>query len=240
MRQISIIIPIFNEAKNVKKLIPKILYFLKKLKIKYYEILLIDDNSSDNIFEVVSKLKKNNKNISLFIRKYETKDLSKSCVLGFNKSKYKNVLVMDGDLQHNPKYIVNILKIFFKNENDFVVGARNIFNERLKNLTFLRQLSSILIILIINLLLGKKTNDPLTGFFVFKKKIYFECNKRLYCKGYKILADLIYSSTSKLNITDFYIKFDRRKNGNSKMNIMIFFYLCAFILNKFKFRLFRS
>ena len=37
------------------------------------------------------------------------KDLSKSCIQGFNNSKYKNILVMDGDLQHDPKYIPKLI-----------------------------------------------------------------------------------------------------------------------------------
>ena len=56
---LSIIIPILNEAKNIKKLIPKIYNNLKTIKHKKIQIILVDDNSNDNIDEVFSKLKKN-------------------------------------------------------------------------------------------------------------------------------------------------------------------------------------
>ena len=55
---LSIIIPIFNEAKNIKILIPRIYNNLKNIKHKKIQIILVDDNSNDNIDEVFSKLKK--------------------------------------------------------------------------------------------------------------------------------------------------------------------------------------
>ena len=100
MNELSIVIPIYNEAKNISILIPKIDKERIKLKSKNFEILLIDDNSQDNIEQVVKKLKKKYKYLKLFIRKEKRKDLSKSCILGFKKSSFKNILVMDGNSLH--------------------------------------------------------------------------------------------------------------------------------------------
>ena len=97
----SIIIPILNEEKNIVKLVKKIKLFLKKYK---YEIIFVDYNSNDKSHCILKNLKKINKNITYYVRK-KNKDLSQSCIFGFKKSKYKNILVMDGDLQHNPKYL---------------------------------------------------------------------------------------------------------------------------------------
>ena len=58
MKELSIVIPILNEANNILKLIPEINKIKKKLKIKKFEILLVDDNSKDNIVDVVNNLKK--------------------------------------------------------------------------------------------------------------------------------------------------------------------------------------
>ena len=66
-------------------------------------------------------------------------------------------------------------------------------------------------------------------FFSLKKKyINF-----LYGAGYKILADLIYSSNSQLKVIDKDIFFDKRKSGKSKMNIKVLFQLIIFIIYKF-------
>ena len=53
MRQLSIIIPILNEANNILHLIPEIHKEQLKLNLKKFEIILIDDNSSDNIHSVL-------------------------------------------------------------------------------------------------------------------------------------------------------------------------------------------
>ena len=54
---LSIIIPILNEAKNINILIPNIVSCIKN-KIKKYEIIIVDDDSDDNINQIIFKLKK--------------------------------------------------------------------------------------------------------------------------------------------------------------------------------------
>ena len=68
MKELSIVIPILNEAKNINQLIPEI-NKIKKIKLNRLEVLLIDDNSHDNIKNVVTRLKK----ISLFKIIYKKK-----------------------------------------------------------------------------------------------------------------------------------------------------------------------
>lgn len=129
----SIIIPIFNEKKNIKKLINKIIKSLSKIKLKY-EVIFIDDNSYDGSKEILKNIKK--RNIHFYIRN-KTRDLSQSCILGFDKSKYNNIIVMDGDLQHDPRYLPIIIKIFFKKNYDFVICSRDFFKLILKKKSFL-------------------------------------------------------------------------------------------------------
>ena len=232
MINISIVIPILNEAKNIKLLIPKIDKEKKKLGLKKFEILIIDDNSEDNIKKVFINLKKKFKYVKLYIRKAKNKDLSKSCVFGFNKCSYNNILVMDGDLQHNPSNINKLIEVYVAENADIVVGSRNLFNKKNEGLGLIRLTSSKFLILLISLLLNKKTDDPMSGFFIFKKKIY-ELNKnKLFAKGYKILFDLIYASNEKLKIIDVDINFRKRSEGSSKMGFKIIFILILLIIKK--------
>jgi dolichol-phosphate mannosyltransferase len=238
MKEISIIIPILNESENVKLLIPEISKNIKILKILKYEIILVDDNSEDQIELVVKKLRKKFKSLKLLIRKKKDKDLSKSCILGFEKSKYKNILVMDGDFQHHPKYILNLVRNFNRTNCDIVVGARDLTSTKKTKLSIFRLGSSFIVITFLNIAFGKKTSDPLTGFFLFKKEIYKKNKKLLFAKGYKILADLIYSSKEKLNIVDVGINFGNRAKGESKMSFKILIILISFIAQKFQNRVF--
>ena len=222
----SIVIPVYNESKNLPLLISQI---YKVLENHTFELIIIDDNSSDGTFEVLNKIKK--KNFRFFIRK-KKRDLSRSCVLGFNKSKYKNILVMDGDLQHQPKDIKKLLKVFQLKKAHIVIGSRELFTRKKHNLSFMRLSASRILIFIVNILLGNKTSDPMSGFFIFKKEIFIRNKYKLFNKGYKILMDLIYLDEKYQKIYDVKINFANRKKGESKMNMKILLSLIYMIIYK--------
>tara|TARA_Y100000816_G_scaffold8058_1_gene5138 strand:- start:10559 stop:11260 length:702 start_codon:yes stop_codon:yes gene_type:complete len=227
MNKFSIVIPVYNEAKNLRILIPRI---YQELKNKEFELIIVDDNSTDNTSKLLKKCKK--KNFYYIIRK-SNRDLSKSCVLGFKKSKYKNIIVMDGDLQHKPSDIKKFLYVFLIKNPDIVVGTRNLFKYKKHNLNAFRLFASRALILIVNLLLENKTSDPMSGFFMFKKEIFLKSEKKLINRGYKILLDLLYISNQKIKVYDVSIDFDSRIKGKSKMSMKILIYLIFMIFRKF-------
>ena len=124
MFKFSIVIPVYNESKNLPTLIRKIYKVLKK---EIFELIIVDDDSTDDTSKIIKRLKKSN--MKYFIRKID-KDLSKSCVLGFKKSKYNNILVMDGDMQHRPQDILKLIRIFKKKDANFVIGSRKLFKKK--------------------------------------------------------------------------------------------------------------
>ena len=215
----SIVIPAYKENKNLKKLIPLIYNSLDTSKSNF-EIIVIDDNSQDRTIQTFRAFEKKFHNIRLVVRKDKFRDLSLSCIRGFELSKFDNILVMDADLQHNPKYLNLLIKRFRKEKIDFLVACIRFF------------LSKIIIILF-NFLLGFRTNDPMSGFFIFKKKIYIDNKNKLFVKGYKILADLIYSTETKLKIKDQFIIFDQRHMNSSKLNFKILFLILIFLFKNF-------
>lgn len=226
---LSIVIPLFNEKDNIGLLIRDI---YEKLKETEFEIIVVDDSSNDGTVEVLENLKKEYENLKIINRKSHLRDLSKSCQEGFENSKYDNILVMDGDLQHDPTYIPKMKNEYKKYNCDIVIGTRDLLTNRIEGLGFIRQNISKILIKIINIFLKRKTMDPMSGYFLFKKQIYDENKHLLYLKGYKILADLIYSSKRELNIRDIKIEFRHRMGGLSKANFRVFFFLGFFIIKK--------
>ena len=224
----SIIIPILNENKNLIKLTKKIFRNNKGMK---FEIIFVDDNSSDGSLLTLKNLKKKHKNLSFYIRK-KNRDLSQSCFFGIKKSIYKNILIMDGDGQHNPKYIKKMFNILLDKNADFVIGARK-FDDINESLSLFRFMASKILIYLFKILFKLKTSDPMTGFFLFKKSFYLKNKKYFFGKGYKILADLLYSTPHKLKIIDFKIKFLKRKNEKSKMSFKILLILIIFIFSRY-------
>ena len=71
----------------------------------------------------------------------------------------------------------------------------------------------------------------MSGYFIFKKKIYFENRKLFFGKGYKILADFIYNIPM-IKVSEIFINFRSRDKGNSKMNIKILIILVIFMIKK--------
>ena len=226
-KAVSIVIPALNEALNLEILVLKINRYLKK---NIYEIIIIDDNSVDNSKNILLKLKKNNQYLRFHIRKKKP-DLSQSCQLGFKKSKFNTIIVMDADLQHDPKYLPAMINLFFLKNYDFLIATRN-FSKQIINRP--RFLLSFILNRIINFLLGYRTADPMSGFFIFKKSIYLRNKNRLYGLGFKILFDLLYAERGLLLINDFEFKFNNRKFHKSKMNFKILYIIVKMIIYYFR------
>ena len=221
----SIILPVLNEEKNIEKLI---FLISKYLKGYIFEIIFIDDNSSDKTREVIQKYI--SKKIKYILRT-SNHDLTLSCFLGIQKSKYKNIIIMDSDLQHDPKYLPKIVNLYFFKKLDFAVAVRN-FNED-QGLGVIRRFSSIFLSYIFNYFLGNRVSDPMSGFFMFKKSIYYKYRHHLFGKGWKILADLIYNK-EKFSIKELEIKFVRRLENKSKMSLKVLINVIRLFLFKYR------
>ena len=175
MIKFSIIIPILNEAKNIQKLAN---ILKKELNNKFqYEIIFVDDNSRDGSDIILKELSKKYKNINFIIRFNKQPDLTKSCLTGIEKAKYKYILIMDGDLQHNPSDIPKLIKLLHKENLDIVIGSRNFLKVyESRSLNFLRYYASILIKKLIIFFSRFTKQMILKWIFLFQKKILYKKN----------------------------------------------------------------
>ncbi len=226
----SIIVPIFKEEKNIAKMIRKVQNELSKKKINY-ELIFVDDDSQDESERIFKENK--NKKTRFFIRKKKPRDLSKSVIFGLKKSKFNNLIVMDGDLQHNPKDINKLIRKFEYTNCDIVIGSRRLINYKKANLNPIRFFFSKFLNQAFNNLFNQKILDPMSGFFLIKKNIVKNVKGNLVLIGYKILIDIILSSNKKLNIKEVYINFRVRDKGFSKMRLKILLQLILFIFIKY-------
>ena len=113
----SIVIPLYNENENVNQLNEELSSSLSKLQNKNheFEIIYVDDGSTDNTLESLKALKneiktiilKNNKNLAQ----------SKSIMNGMEVSSYNNIVLLDGDLQNDPKDIIKMVDVYSQKEN---------------------------------------------------------------------------------------------------------------------------
>ena len=118
MKSFSIVIPIFNESENIKKLIYEILDSLSDYQ--NFEIILVDDGSTDNSKEIINNFIKNN--FIILVKHNNNLGQSKSILSGIKKAKYQTIVTLDGDGQNNPYDISKLLNIYFSN-NFYLVGG---------------------------------------------------------------------------------------------------------------------
>ena len=115
----SVILPTLNEAGHIVQLVKSIGKVLSKHK---YEIIIVDDNSTDTTPELCLKLKKTNKKVNFFSRKGLKKNLAESINLGIKKSKFENIIWLDADFQHPPQYIKKFTK--YQKNFDVIIFSR--------------------------------------------------------------------------------------------------------------------
>ena len=199
----SLIIPCYNEEKNIKILFSEIYQSLQNYK---YELIIIDDCSEDNS---VSVIKENNKfeNLKLIINK---KNQGQSfCIYeGVGSADYDIIVTLDADGQNNPSDIPNLLTIYQNNKNiDLVAGIRKSRKDKL-----IKIISSKIANYIRQLIFNDKCTDTGCSLKVFDKESFLLYP---YFDGIHRFIPALFRG---LNKTALFIDVDHRprKNGISK------------------------
>ena len=121
-KNISIIIPTYNEEENVTPLVKRIHNVMTSSNIKY-EIIFIDDHSIDKTYNIISNLSL--KYPILLAEKKGKKGKSFSIVEGIDLSTYDTIGMIDADLQYPPEAIPDMIKML--EDSDIVVSNRKHF-----------------------------------------------------------------------------------------------------------------
>ena len=158
----SIVIPLYNEEKNITSLLEEI--FLVLNNQEKYEIILINDCSEDNTLVVISKYKKH-KNIKI-LNNINNKGQSYSIHKGITESFYDTIITLDGDGQNNPKDIPKLLDIYKKQKERCLVGGLRL--KRKDNI--IKILSSKIANKVRSIILKDNCKDTGCSLKVFSKK----------------------------------------------------------------------
>lgn len=163
---ISIVIPCYNEGMNVKSLI--------ELLMKYYdeyihEIILVNDNSTDNTKDVICKLQKTNNRIKL-INRSSPNGVGRALRDGYAEVKGRYCLTMDCDFQH---LVTEFSSLFEALNEDFdmVIGSRFSPNSILLNYPFLKVFFNRMFHFSLVILTGNKFRDLTNNLKIIKKEI---------------------------------------------------------------------
>ena len=122
LSKLSILIPCFNEKKTINKIFEEVEKSLIKNKFLNYEIIIIDDCSSDGTVELLQNIEKK-VNVSVF---YHKTNLGKGSSIrtGLKNITGDIVIIQDADLEYDPNDYPNLLLPFFETDADVVYGSR--------------------------------------------------------------------------------------------------------------------
>lgn len=210
---ISLIIPTYKERENIKTL----LVALSNLKLKDFEVIIVDDQSPDGTANEAEQVAKQLSLPIKVVRRNGPKDLSLSVLCGFKEASGDVVGVMDADLSHPPEIIPKILDEL---ENaDLVVASRKASGSEIKNWPFKRKINAWVARFLAQTL-TRRVSDPMSGFFFFKRKIIEGI--KLEPLGYKILLEILVRGNYRI-VKEVPFVFKDRRSGESKLNLKIIF-----------------
>ena len=223
--RIAILIPTYNEAKNISLLLPKIHSVTESLPY-FFEVYIIDDSSPDGTREVALSLAQSLKRDQFCIEvisRTKKEGLRKAYIDAFQILLTKDsppdfVMQMDADLSHDPRYISDFVKAI-ESDADFIVGSRYIDGGSTPNWSWYRKLLSVGGNFYTRAVLSKAITDYTGGFNGYSIGLLKKMNlASINHEGYGFLISFKYAAIQySQKIIEVPIQFLDREYGESKM-----------------------
>ncbi len=206
---LSIVIPVYNEEESLELLYNSIINNLQNTNLNF-EIIFIDDGSSDNSWDVIKTISEKKTNLSSIKFK---KNYGKSDALdaGFKASNGTYVLTMDADLQDDPNEIYPLFKMINQDNYDLVSGWKKKRNDPLS-----KTIPSKFFNLITRIFSGIKLNDFNCGIKIYKKELVNSVN--LYGEMHRYIP-LIAKWNGYDKIGEKVVNHNKRKFGQTKFGM---------------------
>lgn len=201
---ISVVVPVFNEEESLKPFYKELVSAIKDLD-KDYEIIFVDDGSTDHSLDILEDFSAKDKNVKILSFRIN-QGKAEALTLGFQKAKGDYVLTLDADLQDQP---FEIKKLFKKAKEgwDLVSGWR----KNRKDSIF-KILSSKVFNFLAYFLWGLKLNDLNCGLKIYTKDAAKSLN--LYGGMHRFIPLLL--SQNGFKVTEIAVVHQKRKYGHSK------------------------
>ena len=212
---LSIIIPVYNEAKQINYTI-KALSKLNK-DLKKFEIIFVDDFSTDGTLDLLKK--KISKHKFLKVTKNVKKGLGSAIQQGIKKSKFKFVCIFMCDLSDDIRDLKRYYKIISEENIDAVFGSRFTPSSNIKNYPFIKLLLNRMFNNFVSFLFWTKYNDFTNAFKIYNKKT-LKLLLPIVSENFNVFLEIplkIISRNYKYKIIS--INWTNRKYGKSKFKI---------------------
>lgn len=210
-----VVVPTFNEAENVPRLLPRILN-----QAPFVEVLVVDDGSPDGTADLVRGMQQANPRVHLLVRPAKM-GLGTAYVEGFKfaiRNGFDLVFEMDADFSHDPAEIPNFLRAI--EEADLVIGSRYTNGVRVVNWPIKRLLLSYFANVYTRFMIGLPLHDATGGFKCYRRSVLEAIDlDRIRSNGYAFQIEMSYKAWKKgFRLTEIPIVFHDRRSGQSKMS----------------------
>lgn len=211
----SLVIPTFNEGKNIHAIVHLLTSLLDQSLPGDYELIVVDDNSPDRTWEVAESLIAEYPQLRVMRREHE-RGLSSAVIRGWQVARGRVLGVIDGDLQHPPEVLLNLLKEIDQGA-DLAVASRHTEGGGVSDWSILRRFLSrgaqTLGLIVMPGVVGR-VSDPMSGYFLVRRSAISEVD--MHPKGYKILLEVIGRGNID-QVAEVGYVFQERQEGESKV-----------------------
>jgi dolichol-phosphate mannosyltransferase len=217
---LALVIPTIDEAGNIDRMLSELTDALSGTEYEY-EIVVVDDGSTDGTVERVQNWTKRDPRIRVLSRAGE-RGLAGAVLYGWSQSRANLLGVIDADLQHPPELLPELLKA--AEQADIAIASRYARNQGTKGWNPVRAAVSRLSTLAAAPLISKKNlgvTDPMSGFFVIHRR----CIEGLTFQttGFKLLLEILVRGRIQKALEVPY-HFGLRRAGRSKASATVAFH----------------
>lgn len=213
--RLSLVIPTYNECKNVGELVKQLTALLDPVVGDKYELIVVDDDSPDRTWEVAAEIAVSNPRVRV-IRRQGEKGLSTAVIRGWQAARGEILAVIDADLQHPPEVTVKLFAAL-EDHVDLAVGSRHVEGGGVSDWSLPRRILSrgaqLVGLLLLPGVLGR-VSDPMSGYFMVRRSAI--AGAALSPLGYKILLEVIGRGKIR-SIAEVGYVFRERTAGESKV-----------------------
>ncbi|GFT47298.1 dolichol-phosphate mannosyltransferase subunit 1 [Nephila pilipes] len=214
----SILLPTYNERENLPIIVWLIVKYMT-LGNYDFEIVIIDDGSPDGTLEVAKQLENIYGAEKILLRPREKKlGLGTAYIHGIKHATGNFIIIMDADLSHHPKYILDFIKKQKEDDFDLISGTRYLGSGGVNGWDFKRKLISRGANYLTQVLLRPGASDLTGSFRLYKRDILQKLVESCVSKGYVFQMEMIVRSRKlKYKIGEVPIVFVDRLYGESKL-----------------------
>src|ERR1700722_689103 len=226
---LTVVVPSYNERPNVAPLVARLDAALRGIA---WGVVFVDDNSPRGTAGEVRRMAQTDPRVRC-IRRIGRRGLASAVIEGALSSSAGYVAVIDGDLQHDETRLPVMLAALQAGGYDIAVASRHVEGGDSAGLSSrFRHVLSDGGIWLAQAFLPVRLTDPMSGFFMLPRRLFEDLARGLNGQGFKILLDLVLSSSSPLRVLEVPARFRERAAGESKMDALVAIQFVGLLLDK--------